>query len=35
MNDGTIGIGANAQISISRYRYPPILASIGRCRYRY
>ena len=26
----TTGIGADTKISIGRYRYPPILASIGR-----
>jgi len=26
----TNGIGADTKISIDRYRYPPILASIGR-----
>jgi len=30
MNNRTTGIGADTQISIGRYRYPPILASIGR-----
>jgi len=30
MNDRTTGIGADAKISIGRYRYLPILASIGR-----
>jgi len=29
MNDRTTGIDADAQLSIGRYRYPPILASIG------
>ena len=29
-NDRTTGIGADTQISIGRYRYPLILASIGR-----
>jgi len=30
MNDRTTGIGADTQISIGRYRYQPIRASIGR-----
>ena len=30
----TTGVGADTKISIGRYRYPPILASIGRYRYR-
>jgi len=29
-NDRSTGIGSDTQISISRYWYPPILASIGR-----
>jgi len=34
MTDESTGIGANAKISIGRYRYSPILVSIGRYRYR-
>jgi len=30
MNDRTTGIGADTQVSIGRFRYPLILASIGR-----
>jgi len=29
MNDKTTGIGADTQIGIGRYRYPPLLVSIG------